>query len=141
MGTSQIIDGTMCLYRDARALNDLVNSKKHDRVIAVSPKPNARTRVEFKSGTTFTSVAIYPVDKDGVPIYQNPGPPGAEAWVAGPGASVSAVKEFFFDAPDIAMTRRDVGGFCMSVITGARFILSEVYSAAYSLSPALFKKV
>jgi hypothetical protein len=139
MGTNQIIDGTMCLYRDARAVNDLVNSKKHDRVIAVSPKPNARTMVEFKGGTAFTSIAIYPMDEHGVPIYASPGPAGAEAWVAGTEASVSAVKEFFFDAPDVPMTRRDVGGFCMSVITGARFILSDVYSVAYGLSHDVFK--
>lgn len=136
--TGEVIKGTMCLYGDARAVNDLVNSKKHDRVIEVCESGRSKSRIEFPNGTSITVTPMFPLGANGLPDFSKPGPVGPEAWLQTPGVRVIAVKDFFFDVNGIEMSRIDVHGFCMTAITATRFILGEVYSEVYGQPFNLF---
>lgn len=132
MQTSAIIPGTCCSYSDLRAVNNLVNSKKHDRIKEVSEAQNAMTRIEFPGGAAVTVSPMYPVGPDGVVDTSQPSPIGPGAWVGPFGISVTAVKSFLFSDPG-GLSRPDVHGFCMTSITATRFVLGKVYGLAYGM--------
>jgi len=129
-----IIQGTMCRYSDVRAVNDLVNHKKHDKIIEVCELGRSKSRFDFPNGQSMTATPMYPIGSDGLPDFTKPGAVGPEAWLSTPGVKVTAVKDFYFDSTGIDMSRADIHGFCMTSITAARFILSEIYHAAYAMS-------
>lgn len=129
-----VMQGTMCRYSDVRAVNDLVNHKKHDKVIEVCELGRSKSRIDFPNGQSLTITPMYPIGKDGLPDFTKPGAVGSEAWLGTPGVKVTAVKDFFFDNSGIDMSRADIHGFCMTSITAARFILGEIYRTAYAIS-------
>lgn len=132
ISTKKMIPGTNCRYSDLRAVNNLVNAKKHDNVIVVNEAQNSKTRIEMPGGAVFTVSPIQKLNDDGtIDETYTLGPVGPAGWNGGPGVSIAAVKDFFFDAPDIDMSRRDVHGFCMTAITATRFVIGDVYCKVY----------
>ncbi|WP_036299830.1 hypothetical protein [Methylotenera sp. L2L1] len=128
-----VIQGTMCRYSDVRAVNDLVNHKKHDKIIEVCELGRSKSRIDFPNGQSMTVTPMYPIGADGFPDFTKPGAVGPEAWLSTPGVKVTAVKDFFFDNTGIDMSRADIHGFCMTSITAARFVLGEIYHTAYAM--------
>lgn len=137
MQTATTIPGTSCSYSDLRAVNNLVNSKKHDRIKEVCEVHNSMTRIEIPGGASVTVSPIYPVGPDGVVDRSQPSPVGPGAWVGAPGVRVTAVKNFLFSDP-AGLSRPDVHGFCMTSITATRFVLGKVYGVAYGMPENVF---
>ncbi len=135
--TGATIKKTMCLYSDAKAVNDLVNAEKHEDVHEICELGRSKSRIEFPNGSVVTATPMYPVGPDGIPDFSQRGEVGPEAWISAPGVKVTAVKDFLF-SEDVGMSRRDVHGFCMTAITATRFILGEVYAAAYGVPEDVF---
>lgn len=141
MKSSKLIPGTMCAYSDARSINDLVNAKKHNKVLLVEELGNAKTRIEMPDGSVVTTTPMYPMRDDGTVDWSKPhGNVGTAGWVGSPGVQISAVKDFRFNPGKIKMSRTDVHGFCMIAITTTRFIMGEVYSSAFSTSGDMFRE-
>lgn len=141
MKTKKIIPGTVCLYGDARAINDLVNAKKHKRLLQISEAPNAKTRIETSDGLVATVTPIFPIKDDGTVDWSKPhGGVGPQAWTGSPGTNITAVKDFHFDPGKIHMSRVDVHGFCMTAITATRFIMGDVFYAAFSVPIDRFRE-
>ena len=139
MQTSAIIPGTCCAYSDLRAVNKLVNSKKHDRIKEVTELQNSMTKIEFPGGMEITVSPFYPVGPDGVVNRSQPGSVGPGSWIGPPGISVTAVKDFLFAEPD-GLSRPDVHGFCMTAITATRVVLGKVYNVAYGIPESVFRE-
>ncbi len=135
----EIIPNTMCNYGDLASVNRLVNDNKHDRVHRVHDVPNSRTFIKGPGGVMISVSPIYPVRPDGSVDYSKPGPVGPMAWTASRNLGVSGVKDFQFE-DNSRLSRPDVHGFCMMVITATRFTLGYVYSESYGVPETIFRE-
>jgi len=133
------IPNTMCCYGDIAGINNLVNNNKHNCIRRVSEVTNARTLIRGDGGAMISVSPVYPMNPDGTVDYSRPGPVGRDAWTASKGMQISAVKDFQFEDSS-GLSRPDVHGLCMMVITATRFILGDVYSVAYGLPDTLFRE-
>lgn len=133
----KIVENTMALYSDVRAINDLVNESKHNAVTVIGEIQNSQTRVKFPNGSVITMTSMVEIGPDGVADVANAKAPDPSSWSTTPGVSIKPVKNFVLPNT-YGLSRRDVGGFCMVAIAGARYILSDIYAAAYGTPNNIF---
>lgn len=132
----QLIPNTLSLYSDAKALNELVNSKKHDVVIEVIEQRNSLSMIEFGRGASVIATPWQRIGPEGVPIPAQTSESELLQWDTR-GATVKAVKNFMLPN-EYGASRNDVIGFCMVAMLSARRILGDVYSFSYGKSADIF---
>jgi hypothetical protein len=106
--TNKQIPNTLFLFGDVLLLKDMVNEKKHNRLIAIEKNEDQEVLVEN------------PSMKMVIPIKEQKG------WnriQVSPGSNLSKVVEFRFEAID-----KEIAMFCMFATESTRIILDDIYS-------------
>jgi hypothetical protein len=101
------VPNTMLKYGDILQLKDMVNIKKHDRLICVQSLPERELLVESPGMQM---------------IIPSRGQRGWNTLSVSPGSYVSSVEEFLFE-----YNNREVGEFCLFATRSTEIILDEIY--------------
>ncbi len=115
--------GTIFGYAQVSDVNDLVNSKKHDRITVAQRRENAATRVQFPSGATVLCSPVYSFD-GAIPNFGEGR--DAESMVGShPDVSVTYVSEY-----RLAENNWEIARYCNHSIEVCWRLLDELYRVA-----------
>lgn len=108
MEKNDIIPGTLFHYGDILVAQQMVNEKKHNKLVAILSDENQEILIEGKGFD-----AIFPKKKQA----------GWNKLVVQPVESVKEVAEFVFE-----YNNSEVGYFCMTITKSTKIILDEIYN-------------
>lgn len=111
--------------------NDLVNQKKHDKIIIARRRENAATRSDFGEGGSVTMSGWYSWDKGYVDFSEEPDPMPMVG--SHPDIKIRFVPEY-----RLAANNWEISEYCSQVIEVSWRLLDEIYDAANLGSSATF---
>ena len=117
--TNQAIPNTVTTYGIAAEINELVNSKKHDRITSTRIKPNAATHIVFPGGGEMVVSPVFPWTGD-VPDFA--AEVDAQPMVGSPGVEITYVREF-----KLVDNNWEVARYCLHAIRATSSILADIY--------------
>ena len=105
---------TIFKYGDILQLKDMVNTKKHNRLIYIQSLPNRELLIENPAMKM---------------IIPSRGQRGWNTLTVSPGSYVSSVSEFLFE-----YNNREVVDFCLFTTQSTKIILDEIYNKFFNSS-------
>lgn len=121
---NSVLPSTLIRHRTFAEAHEMVNQKKHDRLIVSREVPRATTIITG-SGTAIGARPIGSASPSGFDL--------APEMVGGPDVQIKYTKDFFFET-----NSERVGAFCTYLVNGTNVFLNRLYVVAFGIDPTYF---